>query len=181
MASEMIIIHNVLIRGVNAIYLQCINVGERGTDKDKIDFANFAARWAELAHEHHSAEEDSFFPGINKLTMTPGLMDGNLAEHEAFEPGLKEFAEYVLNVSEGIVHYDGHKVKSLLDSFMPILNSHLENEIPSLVRLSEWDEKIPWQKWFEEEIGGKAKALMAQQRYRVGGHIRYKWHTEFQC
>lgn len=167
MAVEMSIIHNVIIRGVNAIYLQCINVGERGTEKDKIDFANFAARWSELVHEHHHAEEESFFPGINKLTETPGLMDGNIAEHEQFNAGLEEFERYIAAVADGKEAYDGQKIKDLIDSFMPVLNNHLASEIETLLQLTKWDDKIPWEKWFEEEIGAKAKASMAQQRYRV--------------
>lgn len=167
MAVEMTIIHNVIIRGVNAIYLQCINVGERGTEKDKIDFANFAARWSELVHEHHHAEEESFFPGINKLTETPGLMDGNVAEHEQFNAGLEEFERHISAVADGKEPYDGPKIKDLIDSFMPVLNNHLASEIETLLQLNKWDDKIPWKKWFEEEIGGKAKAMMAEQRYRV--------------
>lgn len=39
----MTLVHNYLIRGISAIYLQCENVAARGTPKDKLDFANFAA------------------------------------------------------------------------------------------------------------------------------------------
>lgn len=167
MAVGMTLIHNVLIRGANAIYLQCINVGKMGTDKDKIDFANFAARWVELLHEHHTGEEESIFPGINELTETPGLMDGNVAEHEEFQVGLEKFNKYVLAVADGRDEYDGQKMKDLLDTFMSTLHHHLVSEISTLIDLSRWDDKIPWQKWINEEIGSKAKAAMAHQRYRV--------------
>ena len=43
-AAEMSIVHNVGIRGMNAIYNQWDGVAERGTAKDKVDFANFALR-----------------------------------------------------------------------------------------------------------------------------------------
>lgn len=163
----MTMVHNLIIRGINAIYIQCINVGEQGTEKDKIDFANFATRWGEFAEEHHTMEEESFFPGFNNLAETPGLMDGNIAEHEAFRPGLDSFLEYVTAVSEGRESYDGHKIMELIDSFIPLLHTHLEHEITILVSLSQWDDKVDWEEWFRAEINNRAKAMMAQQRYRV--------------
>lgn len=39
MAAEMCIVHNCFIRGINAIYLQCVNVATKGTEQDKVDFA----------------------------------------------------------------------------------------------------------------------------------------------
>ncbi|KAL2782988.1 hypothetical protein BJX66DRAFT_345355 [Aspergillus keveii] len=62
-AAEMTIVHNCVIRGINAIYLQATKVASAGTPDDKLDFANFALRWARMLDEHHRSEERRSSPG----------------------------------------------------------------------------------------------------------------------
>ncbi|RGP74487.1 hypothetical protein FLONG3_6046 [Fusarium longipes] len=149
-AAEMTVVHNMLLRGVNAIYLQAVNVAERGTKKDKSDFANFAWSWSEEVLTHHKVEETLIFPEINRIAEVPGLMDANIEEHHLFHVGLDEFRAYVDKLRKGEDELDGRKLNGIIDSFMPVLRDHLENEIDTLVGLEKYADKCDWGKWFEK-------------------------------
>jgi hypothetical protein len=62
-AAEMTIVHNCVIWGINAIYLRATKVASASTPEDKLDFANFALRWARMLDEHHRSEERRSSPG----------------------------------------------------------------------------------------------------------------------
>ncbi|KAL4727114.1 hypothetical protein ACLX1H_006015 [Fusarium chlamydosporum] len=154
----MTVVHNLFLRGVNAIYVQAVNVAERGTPKDKSDFANFAWSWSEEVLEHHNVEETRIFPEINELAGVPGLMDANIEEHHLFHEGLEKFREYVDKLRKGEEELDGEKLKGIIDSFMPVLRIHLENEIETLVGLEKYADKCDWGAWFEkvaQELGAQ--------------------------
>ncbi|KAB5575256.1 hypothetical protein GE09DRAFT_1264477 [Coniochaeta sp. 2T2.1] len=165
-ASSMSCIHNSLLRGMNAVHRQCVNVAERGTDKDKLDFANFAYLCAKLIEIHHHGEEDVLFPGINELAGVPGLMNDGVEQHAVFQKGLLEYQEYLTEVKEGRQPLDGAKVKSLVESFMPAVRSHLDAEIDMLVGLEEYD-RIDWAKWADAEEGKILKKLTSDYEGRV--------------
>ncbi len=142
-------VHNSLLRGINAVHRQCVNVAARGSSKDKLDFANFAFLWSDMLSEHHTQEEEHVFPGINELTGVPGLMDSNVQEHAAFHDGIDQYAEHLKRVKEGKEDLDGVKLKGIIESFMPALHIHLVNEIDTLVALEKYADKVDWQKWFQ--------------------------------
>lgn len=167
MAAEMSIVHNSLIRGINSVYNQCVNVSARGSNKDKVDFANYAFQWTEWVHEHHNLEEESLFPQINELAGVPGLMDANVNEHAGFHDGIIEYAEYLKNVKEEKQELSGETVKSFIDAFMPTLHTHLVNEIDTLVTLEKYDDKVNWIQWFNKEVDKMIKSFMAEYDYRV--------------
>ncbi|KAJ9148895.1 Hemerythrin HHE cation binding domain-containing protein [Pleurostoma richardsiae] len=145
---EMLIVHNFLLRGINSIYLQCVNV-ERSPAVIP-DFVNFAACWGSLLHEHHEAEETMMFPSMEKLAGVTGLMDANVDQHRAFHGGLEAYEGYLSSVKEGKEKYDGQKLRGLIDSFMPVLRQHLHDEIDTLVKLSQYEDKADWDKWFKD-------------------------------
>lgn len=147
----MTIVHNVLLRGINAIYNQASNVTTKGSSKDKLDFANFAHQWGDMITEHHHVEEEVLFPEINEMTKTPGLMDTNVQEHQVFHAGLVKFLEYLKTVKSGEQEFDGEKLKGIVDGFMPQLRDHLEHEIDTLVDLSRWDGEIDWPAWMKQK------------------------------
>ncbi|RKL31416.1 hypothetical protein BFJ72_g11050 [Fusarium proliferatum] len=158
-AAGMAVVHNIFLRGVNAIYLQAINVAEKGTQKDKVDFASFAWAWSQEIQEHHDIEEEKIFPEINRITGVPGLMDANIEEHHLFHEGLDRFTTYIEKVRKGNQDLDGSKVREIIDSFMPSLTTHLHNEIDTLVGLEKYADKCDWGAWFEKtgaEIGSNA-------------------------
>jgi hemerythrin-like domain-containing protein len=177
MAAEMSIVHNFLIRGINSVYNQCINVATRGTDADKLDFANYAFLWTELVDEHHTNEDSKIFPSMAEIAGVPGLMDVNTNEHTLFHDKIEQFGKYLKEVIQGKEKLDGEKVKSLIDSFMPELHTHLGNEIDTLVSLEKYD-KVDWDTWFKKEVGAMIKESMGRYEYRViflrFGHIETK-------
>jgi len=79
-ASIMAMGHNVLIRGLNSIYLQAPHVNP----EDVPDFASYALCWHEVLDAHHRMEEESMFPRIEKETGEKGIMDGNVEEHRIY-------------------------------------------------------------------------------------------------
>lgn len=147
----MTIVHNVLLRGINAIYNQASNVTARGSPKDKLDFVNFAHQWGDMISEHHRVEEEVIFPEIDEMTKSPGLMDANVGEHKLFHAGLHDFLGYLKSVKEGEAELDGERLKEIVDGFMPQLRDHLENEIDTLVGLSKWDNEIDWTAWMKQK------------------------------
>jgi hypothetical protein len=56
-ASEMALVHNMIIRGLNSIYLQAPNIK---LEKDVKDFLTYMYSWSLLVHMHHDNEEGSF-------------------------------------------------------------------------------------------------------------------------
>lgn len=74
----MALTHNILIRGMNAMYLQC----EYITPSTASDFMTFCQCWSEMLHNHHECEEMAYFPVIEKAVGEVGLSESNLDEHE---------------------------------------------------------------------------------------------------
>jgi hemerythrin-like domain-containing protein len=138
----------------------------QGTDTDKVDFANYAFQWTEMVHEHHTSEDSTLFPSMGEIAGVPGLMDVNTNEHAGFHDRITLYAEYLKEVIQGKEKLHGEKVKSLIDSFMPELHTHLENEIDTLVNLEKYD-KVDWDAWFKKEVGKMIKEMMGQYEYRV--------------
>lgn len=146
MAEDMIIIHNMILRIMNTVYLQCIKVEE--SPDDVADFVAYATEWGKMVEEHHHTEETEVFPEIEKMAGIPGLMAANIAQHEAFTGGLHAYLEYLGMVRRGDEAYSGQKLKGIIDSFMPGLRDHLSDEIDTLLKLGDYD--CDWEDWFEK-------------------------------
>ncbi|KAK0129352.1 hypothetical protein ONS95_001280 [Cadophora gregata] len=143
-ATEMCLIHNVMIRILNCIYLQAPNVKH---DKDIADFTTFMHAFLILLHEHHSNEEKHFFPMLEEYIGTPGWMEKNVEQHHAFAHGLEGFEEYVKALRAGKETYDGVKIQKLVDDFAPVLVEHLSDEIGTFEDLEKFGDKIDWKLW----------------------------------
>ncbi|KAL0934155.1 hemerythrin hhe cation binding domain-containing protein [Colletotrichum truncatum] len=159
MASEMAIVHNYLLRGLNAIYLQAPHI----KPQDEFSFANHAFQWYRFLDAHHRGEERLFFPSVDKLTGTTGYMDINIEQHKAFHDGLEAFAEYIKAIIARKEAYDGKKVVSLIDAFGKELALHLEEEIPTILGL---------EKFGLEKIGPVEKVLR-QEGQEVMGELGF--------
>ncbi|KAK2013067.1 hemerythrin HHE cation binding domain-containing protein [Colletotrichum eremochloae] len=146
MAEDMTIIHNLIIRILNTVYLQCVNVEKSPSDVQ--DFVSYAIEWAKMVEEHHRTEEEMVFPQIEQLAGVPGLMQANVAQHEAFHKGLHAYKDYLERVQKGEEAYSGGRLKDIIDSFMPILRQHLSDEIDTLLKLGDYDRD--WEAWFEK-------------------------------
>lgn len=138
----MAIVHNHIIRILNAIYLQAPNVTQ---PQDIKDFATFMHSWLLLVHEHHGNEEEFFFPWMEEYVGIPNYMHQNVEQHHAFAPGMKEFDDYVKGVRDGTIVYDGARVTAIIDGFGETLTQHLTEEVAFLEKMEELGTKVNWQ------------------------------------
>jgi len=130
----MALTHNVIIRGMNSIHLQC----QRITPQTAANFLLYCQCWAEFIQNHHACEEVAYFPIIEKAVGVEGLSEGNLEQHDAFLAGLQEFENYVYHVQPS--QYSGEKVTEILDSFAATLQSHLADEVVWIMALSRFQQ-----------------------------------------
>lgn len=144
-ASDMAIIHNVILRAFNAIYLQAPNIPK----EKEMDFVRFCQIWAQGLHQHHSHEEDIFFPGIEEASGVKGIMEQNISQHAAFTGGLETFTKYIDDCLAGKEQYDGKKLVAIIDTFGETCAQHLRDEIPSISALRAHP-NVPVHKLFEK-------------------------------
>ena len=147
LASEMALVHNMIIRGLNSIYLQAPHI----KPADERSFGRYMVNWHSLVHSHHDGEEVMFFPAIHRLTGVEGLMCANIEQHKLFHDGLEIFKTYADAVVSG-EKYEGSRVIEIIDSFAPALVKHLADEIPTIMGLRQYDDKLAeLPKLFQEE------------------------------
>lgn len=166
-STEMVIMHNTLIRAINAIYIQAVNVATKGSAKDKSDFASYAYQWSVSVASHHKLEEVAIFPRIGRETGVENIMETCVEEHHAFEAGLETYEKYLGEVKAGKSELDGQKLRDLIDAVMPTLYAHLENEIDTLMSLKQYDDKCDVEKIFREELQKAVDFAMKDSVYRV--------------
>lgn len=128
-ATHMSIVHNIVIRGLNAIYIQAPHVASSDTP----DFIGYCKAWSEFLHLHHSGEEAHFFPTIEKATGVVGIMEPNVHQHAEFSPGLNAFSDYLSSATTET--FSGQKLVELIDVFAKPLTQHLADEIPTILSL----------------------------------------------
>lgn len=133
-ASLMATVHNLIVRGLNALYLQAPNVAPA----DEPYFLNFAGVWYELLHAHHLCEEQHFFRKVDAMAGEKDTMEANVEQHDAFRGQLEEFGAYIDACVTGKAKYDGKKLLAIVDSFGPALMRHLADEIPSIQELRKY-------------------------------------------
>jgi len=133
-ASEMACVHNLMVRGLNAIYLQAPHIAPA----DEANFLDFVGIWYELLHTHHTGEEEEFFPMLEAMAGEKGIMEANVEQHHAFHDALEAFAAYVRECAAGRERYDGRKVVEMIDVFGPTLMQHLADEIPTIQGLRKY-------------------------------------------
>jgi hypothetical protein len=149
-ASEMIAVHNCLLRAINAVYLQAANVEATGDEAVIAAFVNFATLWSDIVHEHHHNEETKLFPDIEALVGAPGCLQANVEQHHQFEPGLHAYQAFVADVSAGKEKFSAAKLKGIIDGFMPVLTQHLHDEIETLKGLKKYGEDVDWETYMQE-------------------------------
>lgn len=145
--------HNTLLRGLNAIYLQAPHVS---SSTDIRDFLFFCAAWVKTVEHHHNIEERVLFPAIEDFTKKPGLMEGNHQQHEAFTPGLNRFLQYAQNTTPE--NYSSETLKGIVNSFTSSLMKHLVDEIDTLLGLEGYDSAGLMKLWLITENVAKGAA-----------------------
>lgn len=160
-ASIMVLVHNIIFRGLNSIYLQAPHV----TPADALAFAHYMHQWHRMLHEHHHGEETICFPAIERLTGEEGIMEVNVAQHREFGDGLAAFEKYTLECIADPTRFDGHRVIKIVDSFGDVLNQHLNEEISTLLALERFGEEkmAPLESIFGEE----GKEVMVGSLYSI--------------
>lgn len=135
-ASDMALVHNLIVRGLNAVYLQAPHI----RPADESSFVRFMAAWHTMVHIHHTNEETDFFPAIEELAGAKGIMEANVEQHHEFDAGLKELKAFIDDVQGGKRKYDGAEVVRIIDGFGQVLISHLADEIQTLLGLRAYGE-----------------------------------------
>ena len=118
-------------------------------------------------HHHHDAEEQEFFPSIERISGVQGLMEGNVEQHRAFTPGFDLFQEYARSCPPK--DYDGQKIKNLIEGFADPLTRHLREEIDTLRALDVYDSARIRQAYQRFE-----KSLMATDNVRIHFDVQRK-------
>ncbi|KAI1770136.1 hemerythrin HHE cation binding domain-containing protein [Hypoxylon cercidicola] len=137
-ATHMACAHNVMIRSLNAIYIQAPHIGP----EQQQSFLQFAEVWYQGVEHHHRIEDEIFFPVLEEMTGEKGIMQVNVEQHDAFHPGLEAFADYMRRCLAGEARYDGKELVRLIDGFAPVFCQHLADEIPTFVALKKWGETL---------------------------------------
>ncbi|KAF8855848.1 hypothetical protein BDZ45DRAFT_486798 [Acephala macrosclerotiorum] len=138
-ASEMALIHNILLRGLNCIYIQAPNLQ---FSEDISDFMTFCDAWSCTLHSHHLTEETVYFPLLDSQCKEKGVASKNHDEHETFLPALAKFDKFVEGAKDGS-NYDKEVFMGILNDLGPKLEAHLRSEIGLLLNL-EKDQGIDW-------------------------------------
>lgn len=136
LATMMALIHNAWIRALNSIYQAAPHVPE----SEYFNFVRYAWLVYGAIKRHHDEEEEFVFPLIEERAGAKDIMATNVEQHEAFETGLRAFAAYLSDMVDHQTHanFDGQKLRQLIDVFRDPLQTHLEDEIHTLVRLAEF-------------------------------------------
>jgi len=153
-ARQMSLIHNTMIRALNASYNQCLSI-HPGT-QEATDFLLFNLTFFEMLDHHHKVEEEHMFPQIEEMLGEPGAMEKNVEQHQAFEEGLGLFEKYVKGTKSE--EYNGRTFRHIIDSFGSVLVQHLHDEIPSLLSLHTLDSAQMMKIWKKAEHAATADA-----------------------
>lgn len=164
-ASHMALVHNIIIRGYNSMYLQA----PRLKTADIPDFLHYCHSWYEFVVGHHDSEEKVLFPQIKEATGVDGIMDDDIQEHAAFHDGLDEMKAYVDTCLALPSKYSGAEFVKIFDSFAPAFHSHLVREPLKLASLSKYN--------FDMKTLGDQTTQYALQRYSTTDVLPILWYN----
>jgi hemerythrin-like domain-containing protein len=123
--------HNTIFRGFNAIYHQAPLVSPGTQDAEDLLFYCMVVH--DFLEAHHTAEETTYFPAIEKTAGIKGLMENNVEQHKAFEEAVWRFRVYALTTTRWT--YRADELRHLIDQLAEPLERHLHDEIPSILDL----------------------------------------------
>lgn len=124
----MALIHNIIFQGLNCITRASI---QRQKARGYIDFMAFY-----VLKSHHNTEETVYFPLLEELSTSKGVVAKDHAEHETFLPGLFSLDEYIGKVKADIKSHDGSELAKIVQGFGPALETPLQNKIVLLESLA---------------------------------------------
>lgn len=165
-ASEMAHAHNVLIRGLNAIIQQAPHVRD-STDRDYNaqdvqDLLAYVQSWAKVIEHHHSVEESTMFPSLNKFSGNPDFMNEACHQHELFHGGLENLRAYASATKPEEYRWEGQGgMKEIIDSFSKDLTDHLYAEIDQFLQMDNLDSAGLRDTWDQAEAVAKRAGSLA--------------------
>ncbi|KAJ2934968.1 hypothetical protein H1R20_g2108, partial [Candolleomyces eurysporus] len=125
LAGEMSVVHNVIIRSLNAIWHNATLVSA----KDTPAFVSYALLVLTAIHSHHNTEDKLMFPAFSGAGIN---MEENIEQHKAFHDGMEAFEKYLEQVKRRELLYDAVKTRELLKAFADPLVHHLHEEISTI-------------------------------------------------
>jgi hemerythrin-like domain-containing protein len=155
----MALVHNMIIRSLNSIYLQAPHI----TASDAGDFISYCQTWAGFIEDHHHNEETRMFP-IIEASSEEGIMSQNVAQHQVFSTGIHEMAAFLSSAAAAPADFDGTALCAVIDNFALSMTSHLHEEIETLLALKRFGDKLDLKKILDDEgkaAMGAAKTTLA--------------------
>jgi hemerythrin-like domain-containing protein len=143
---------------MNAIYLQAPHVPV----SDYKGFIGLCYAWHECVRIHHHGEETGFFRVIEER-YGKGTMSVSFAEHAAFHDGLESFVAYLEGLKGREAEFDGGKLIKLIDAFVGPLNTHLQNEIGTILELSKLDKPETIMKLWTDAVQKELKGMSLKE------------------
>ncbi|PKK51813.1 hypothetical protein CI102_4364 [Trichoderma harzianum] len=137
-ASEMACVHNMMLRGLNSIYLQAPYIKAQ----DEKSFLHYSACFYQLVHVHHDGEEKMLFPLIEEMSGEKGIMQHNVEQHHTFDEGLEKYIKYIRDCLDGKEAYQGSNLIAIVDEFGQNLADHLHEEIMTILGLEKYRDKM---------------------------------------
>lgn len=126
-AGEMSVVHNTLIRSLNAIWHHAPLV----SGSDVRPYVRYAIAALETIHEHHDTEEELVFPVLEKAGLRE-MVKENVAQHKAFHDAMEVFEAYLKGVAANREQFDAQRTRELLKAFADPLVEHLHDEIKTI-------------------------------------------------
>ncbi|PSR81836.1 hypothetical protein BD289DRAFT_438510 [Coniella lustricola] len=189
-ATEMVHVHNVLIRGINAIVQQAPYVKDSTQpsykEKDVRDLLSYVSSWCKMVDHHHSTEESFIFPEIEKVCGKS--MESPRQQHKEFHGGLESLLAYAEATKPREYRWTGPAgMKEIIDSFSQSMIHHLYDEIGVLLTLKDVNSDALRKAWDEGEriatasgnIGLLVSATILHDTH--GRILREKQYTVFPC
>ncbi|KAE9971842.1 hypothetical protein EG328_004520 [Venturia inaequalis] len=133
LAQQMSLLHNCILRVLNAIYNQAPHVKSK---KDIKAFLRLIRLWHDELEHHHRIEEQFFFPKIEEITGVVNFMSQSIDQHQSFSPGVAALLNYSIMTS--VTTYHATDLQRIIDSFGETLQSHLHDEIDALLSLEKY-------------------------------------------
>ncbi|KAI8624472.1 hypothetical protein F5Y19DRAFT_316753 [Xylariaceae sp. FL1651] len=150
-ANEIALIHNAMLRGLNAIYLQAPHVRQV---QDVADLLFLVECWSAWLLDHHDLKENVMLPGFEKaLSVQPGTLtlarnpsrevsssgssstDGEEEEELSFL--LHRVYAYASATHKDPQSYDWRILEALLASLADVLVPHLTTQVGLLAHMAE--------------------------------------------
>ncbi|KAH8689460.1 hypothetical protein BGW36DRAFT_433460 [Talaromyces proteolyticus] len=164
-ASHMALVHNIIIRGFNSMYLQAPKV----KDVDIPDFVRYCDAWYEFTIGHHDSEERVLFPEIEAASGVKGIMDEDVEEHVTFHHGLDDFKAYISPCLADSSKFSGTEFVKVLDCFASEFHRHMSNEPLKLLSLSKYS--------FDMKDIGDRTTQYALKRYSTTDVLPVLWYN----